>query len=189
MLKLKLQYFGHLMRRVDSLEKTLMLGGIGGKRRRGWTEDEMAGWHHWLDGRESEWTPGVGDGQGGLACSIHGFAKSRTWLSDWTELNWAHTNMLYVDLANVNNLTDLFKLFFFFFLALLYTLIKHPGLGYIEVSRTLKLTYIFLIHLLHKCMSHCLVLKIRMWLILFNASLTKQCYLDSQILINLVHLF
>ena len=47
MLKLKLQYFGHLMRRVDSLEKTLMLGGIGGKRRRGQTtEDEMAGWHH-----------------------------------------------------------------------------------------------------------------------------------------------
>ena len=45
MLKLKVQYFGHLMRRVDSLEKTLMLGGIGG-RRRGTTEDEMAGWHH-----------------------------------------------------------------------------------------------------------------------------------------------
>ena len=46
MLKLKLQNFGHLMRRVDSLEKTLMLGGIGGRRRRGPTEDEMAGWHH-----------------------------------------------------------------------------------------------------------------------------------------------
>ena len=44
MLKLKLQYFGHLMRRVDSLEETLMLGGIGGRRRA--TEDEMAGWHH-----------------------------------------------------------------------------------------------------------------------------------------------
>ena len=54
MLKLKLQYFGHLMRRVDSLEKTLMLGGIGGRRRKGTTEDEMAGWHHGLDGRESE---------------------------------------------------------------------------------------------------------------------------------------
>ena len=56
------------MRRVDSLEKTVMLGGIGGRRRRGWKEDEMAGWHHWLDGRESGWTPGDGDGQGGLAC-------------------------------------------------------------------------------------------------------------------------
>ena len=53
MLKLKLQYFGHLMRRVDSLEKTLMLGGIGGRRRRG-RQDEMAGWHHRLDGCESE---------------------------------------------------------------------------------------------------------------------------------------
>ena len=52
MLKLKLQYFGHLMRRVDSLEKTLMLGGIGGRRRRG-QEDEMAGWHLRLNGRES----------------------------------------------------------------------------------------------------------------------------------------
>ena len=47
MLKLRLQYFGHLMRRVDSLEKTLMLAEIGGRRRRGWTiEDEMAVWHH-----------------------------------------------------------------------------------------------------------------------------------------------
>ena len=54
MLKLKLQYFGHLMGRVDSLEKTLMLGGIGGRRRRGRQEDEMAGWHHRLDGREFE---------------------------------------------------------------------------------------------------------------------------------------
>ena len=52
MLKLKLQYFGHLIRRVDSLEKTVMLGGIGGRRRRG-LEDEMAGWHLLLDGRES----------------------------------------------------------------------------------------------------------------------------------------
>ena len=49
-------------------------------------EHEMAGWHHWLDGRDSGWTPGVGDGQGGLVC--HGVAKSRTWLSDWTEMNW-----------------------------------------------------------------------------------------------------
>ena len=51
MLKLKLQYFGHLMQRVDSLEKTLMLGGIGGQEEMGTTEDAMAGWHHLLDGR------------------------------------------------------------------------------------------------------------------------------------------
>ena len=51
-LKLKLQYFGHLMRRVDSLEKTLMLGGIRGQEEKGTTEDEMAGWHHPLDAHE-----------------------------------------------------------------------------------------------------------------------------------------
>ena len=54
MLKLKLLLFGHLMRRLDSLEKTLMLGGIGRQEEKGTTEDEMAGWHHGLDGRESE---------------------------------------------------------------------------------------------------------------------------------------
>ena len=51
-LKLKLQYFGHLMRRVDSLEKTLMLGGTRGQEEKGTTEDEMAEWHHRLDGHE-----------------------------------------------------------------------------------------------------------------------------------------
>ena len=66
MLKLKLQYFGHLMRRADSLEKTLMLGKIEGGE--GTTEDEMVGWHHQLDGREFEQVLGVGDGLGGLAC-------------------------------------------------------------------------------------------------------------------------
>ena len=67
MLKLKLQYFGHFMWRVDSLEKTLMLGGIGGRRRRG--QQRMRCLDGITDsGRESEWTPGVGDGQGGLAC-------------------------------------------------------------------------------------------------------------------------
>ena len=54
MLKLKLQYFGHLMQRVDSLEKTLMLGGIWGQEEKGTTEDEMAGWRHRLDGHEFE---------------------------------------------------------------------------------------------------------------------------------------
>ena len=66
MLKLKLQYFGHLMRRVDSLEKT-HAGRDWGQEEKGTTEDEMAGWHHRLDGCELL-TPGVGDGQGGLAC-------------------------------------------------------------------------------------------------------------------------
>ena len=67
MLKLKLQYFGHLMWKVDSLEKT-DAGMDWGQEEKGTTVDEMAGWHHWLDGHEFEWTLGVGDGQGGLAC-------------------------------------------------------------------------------------------------------------------------
>ena len=58
-----------------------------GQEEKGTTEDEMAGWHHQLDGCEFEWTPGVGDGQGGLAC-CDSWDRSRTWLSDWTELNW-----------------------------------------------------------------------------------------------------
>ena len=70
MLKLKLQYFGHLMQKTDSLEKTPMLGKIDGGRKRGTTEDEMIGWHHRLDGHEFEQAPGVGDGQGSLSyCS------------------------------------------------------------------------------------------------------------------------
>ena len=66
------------MRRVDSLEKTLMLGGSGGQEEKGTTEDEMAGWRHQLDGCEFEWTPGVGDGQGGLRAAIQGVVTSRT---------------------------------------------------------------------------------------------------------------
>ena len=67
MLKLKLQNFGHLMGRTDSLEKTLMMGKIEGRRRKGMTEDEMVGWHHQLNGHEFEQALVVGDGQGSLA--------------------------------------------------------------------------------------------------------------------------
>ena len=56
---------------------------------KGTIEDEMAGWHHWLDGHGFGWTPGVCDGQGGWRVAIHGVTKSLTRLSDWTELNWS----------------------------------------------------------------------------------------------------
>ena len=91
MLKLKLQYFGHLMRRVDSLEKTLMLGGIGGRRRRGLQK------MRWLDGITNSMdmslskTLGVGDGQEGLACcdSWGRRESDTTERLNWTELNWS----------------------------------------------------------------------------------------------------
>ena len=109
MLKLKLYYFGYLMRRVDSLEKT-DTGSDWGQEEKGTTEDEMAGWHHQLDGHAFEWTLGVGDGQGGLACCISWGRKE----SDTTErLNWTELKLVPGSRINVLNLITLCLFFLY----------------------------------------------------------------------------
>ena len=94
MLRLKIQYFGYLMQRTDSLEKTLILGKIKGRRKRG-RQDEMVGWYHQLDGREFEQAPGVSDGQGSLTCCSP-WGRKELDTTEW--LNWTEYNHMFVKL-------------------------------------------------------------------------------------------
>ena len=96
---LKLQYFGHLMPRVNSLEKTLMLGNNWRQKEKGVAEDEMVRWHHWLNGLEFEQAPGDGRGQRSLACCSP-WGHKETQRSDWTTANFVLTVSMFLSKAS-----------------------------------------------------------------------------------------
>ena len=154
LLKLKLQYFGYLIQSW-LIGKDSDAERDWGQEEKGTTENETAGWHHWLVGCESQWTPGVGDGQGGLACcselqelvmdreawraAIHGVANSWTRLSDWTELKTVKVVFFHTAI----NLTNSSLLNQYVFLV-----VSERGFQYI-LPLFLTLMRLFLWHLKH----------------------------------------
>jgi len=125
MLKLKLQYFGHLMQRTDSLEKTLMLGKIEGRSKE-WQR------MRWLDGVTgmmdlslNRQAPGVGNGRGSLVCCSPWGCKSQTWLSNWTELKDVITSWLYFSLMHTISYF-LLTLYIVIFVSIFTSIWQHP---------------------------------------------------------------
>ena len=139
MLKLKPQYFGQLMPRASSLEKTLMLGKTEGRRRREVAEDEMVRWHHWLNGHEFEQAPGDGEGQGSLVCCSPGGHK------ELNTMNWKTTIN-----RKIYKITQIFKIKWFTskwcicqFLNILKQMIKkHKSISWFELTFKMLTTYI-----------------------------------------------
>ena len=139
---LKLQYFGHLMWRANSLEKTLMLGKIWGQEKKWATEDEMIGWHHQLNGREFEQALGDTEGQGNLACCSPWGRKEWTWLSNWTITHQPFSQQIFQ--------FWFFRLIEFELICLISGLLK-----YCNISLFVILSSLFLCNLIILCLFCC----------------------------------